>query len=235
MSLKNYEVYYSPVMYFGENDIEKESLEQHKKYSYHRCPVWNHQISRIFIVKSPVDFEVKFSKTEQHLIEYKIGDEETKVINLLTDAEDDKTFGDDNFIIHIPDVMTDNPVIQLPFTNTYFWTSPKLEYVWFEFLDHPMTSLKNNFIPVGGWFNLANYPRNTSLGIKVIDVDKPVSVKKGDPLYRVRFYSDDLDEMPVLVKKEPHEFPDNLMYENVMKLRGNPELLPSILFHKSKN
>ena len=225
-SLKNYDVYYSPSEYFDEIDIEKESLEQHKKYDYYECPVWKHHINRIFIVKSPVDFELKFNKTEKYLIEYKIGNEETKTINFKTDNIE-------FFACSLSDLMNKNPVIQVEFTNTYFWTSSELKYVWFEFLDHPMTALKNNFIPICGWFNIANHPRGTSLAIKVIDVDKPVSIKKGDPLYRVRFYTDDLNDMPVLIKKEPQEFSENLMNENIDKISENRKLLTSTLFEKT--
>ena len=53
--------------------------------------------------------------------------------------------------------------------------------------------MRNNFIAVGGWFNLSNWSRNLSLAITLVDERKPVIIKKGDPLFRVSFYPSDLN------------------------------------------
>ena len=70
--------------------------------------------------------------------------------------------------------------------------------VWFEFNDHPMTALNNNFVAVGGWFNLSNWSRGLSLAITLVDERKPVIIRKGDPLFRVSFYPPDLNDGIVL-------------------------------------
>ena len=88
-------------------------------------------------------------------------------------------------------VNSPRPVVQLKFPRFLFWTHD--DDVWFEFNDHPMTSLRNNFIAVGGWFNLSNWSRNLSLAITLVDERKPVIIKKGDPLFRVSFYPSDLN------------------------------------------
>ena len=60
--------------------------------------------------------------------------------------------------------------------------------------DHPMTSYSNNFIAVGGWWNLSNWSRSISLGMTIVDETNPVVIKKGDPLFRISFYSNNMDD-----------------------------------------
>jgi hypothetical protein len=67
-----------------------------------------------------------------------------------------------------------------------------------------MTSYNNNFIAVPGWFNLSNWSRAMSLAITIVDETKPVKIKKGDPLFRVSFYSPNLDS-DIIMKQEMNE------------------------------
>ena len=93
-----------------------------------------------------------------------------------------------------------NPVLQLKSPMFLFWT--EADNVWFEFDAHPMTALNNNFIAVGGWFNLSNWSRASSLAMTIVDETKPVIIKRGDPVCNIRFYpTDDLDD-GVLLKEE---------------------------------
>ena len=88
-------------------------------------------------------------------------------------------------------------MLQLKSPMFLFYTEE--DNVWFEFDAHPMTSLTNNFIAVGGWFNLSNWSRASSLAMTVVDETKPVVIKKGDPVCKIRFYpTDNLDNGVVL-------------------------------------
>ncbi len=232
MSSKEYEVYYSPLYYFEESNIKKEKLEDHKDYLYIRCPVWNHLFDRTFVLNSPIDFEIHLDPDQKNLMHYKVGDEEFNTIDFFKEKFERDTFENDLFTVYVPDILRDHPVIQFSCLSFYFWTPLDLDYVWFEFAEHPLTSFKNNFTALPGWFNLANHFRNTSLGIKVVDRSKPIIVKKGDPLHRVRFYTEDLNDLPLLIKKDPSEFPDEEMGKRIFMIRKNPELLKSILFEK---
>ena len=73
--------------------------------------------------------------------------------------------------------------------------------IWFEFNDHPMTALNNNFIAISGWFNLSNWSRTSSTAITLVDEKRCVIIKKGDPLFRVSFYPPNLDDS-IILKKE---------------------------------
>jgi len=229
MSSKTFEIYYALSDYSDKVTIEKENIEEHKDFLYFRCPVWNHLFNRTFVFKSPIDFKVKLNSDT---IEYEI-DGKSGLVNFLEGEHERNTFQNGLFTAYIPDLSRDRPIIQANFSDIYFWTPPNLSYAWFEFGDHPMTSVNNNFTALPGWFNLANHPRNTSLGIKFVDKTKPVIIKEGDPLFRVRFYTDDLNDLPHLIKKHVSEFPDEQMGERVSMIRKDPEFLKSLLFEKN--
>ena len=146
-------------------------------YIYAKCPAINHQNSRIFIAHSPIDFEATVKRTEDKTY-------------VTSNAHKLLDFNDDYF-------TAEKPVLQLKSPMFLFWTEAK--NVWFEFDAHPMTSLTNNFIAVGGWFNLSNWSRASSLAMTVVDETKPVIIRKGDPVCKIRFYpTDNLDNGVVL-------------------------------------
>ncbi len=165
--------------YFGRQFLHRERDLYDDQYVYTQCPVFNHKTNRTFVGFSPIDISLKVDKNEGRVLcdndEYK---------NLIECDE--------------KHLFSPNPVIQLSIPQFLFWTDTP--NVWFEYKDHPMTSLNNNFIGVGGWFNLSNWPRNTTTAFTVIDEEKPVIIKKGDPLFRVSFYPQNLDSGIILKK-----------------------------------
>ena len=96
-------------------------------------------------------------------------------------------------------INSPKPVFQLVFPKFLFYTEE--DNIWFEFNDHPMTALKNNFIAIGGWFNLSNWSRASSTAITLVNEKKSVIIEKGDPLFRVSFYPPNLDDS-IILKKE---------------------------------
>ena len=96
-------------------------------------------------------------------------------------------------------IKSPKPVIQLVFPKFLFYTED--DNIWFEFNDHPMTALNNNFIAISGWFNLSNWSRTSSTAITLVDEKRCVIIKKGDPLFRVSFYPPNLDDS-IILKKE---------------------------------
>ena len=139
------------------------------RYVQNKCPVYNHKQSRTFVATSPIDFSLSIDRSN----------------NKISCSRPELLEYDDDHI------NSPKPVFQLVFPKFLFYTED--DNIWFEFNDHPMTALKNNFIAVGGWFNLSNWSRNLSLAITLVDERKPVIIKKGDPLFRVSFYPSDLN------------------------------------------
>jgi len=227
-----YEVYYCPDEYYEENIIEVESKKEHSNYLYSQCPVWGHRFDRTFTGYSPIDFEINFSDLENKKIHFAEGDQEFETIDVIDCVDDGDTYLGEYFSFDLSDIMNENPVIQIKFVTSFIWTNFDREYLWFDFLDHPMTSYENNFFAIGGWFNVANHPRKTSLAIKVVDQSRSVKILKGDPLYRIRFYTEDLNDNPVLIKKKSPKGLNENMKERQQMLIGDNKFLKKILFEK---
>ena len=146
-------------------------------YVQNKCPVYNHKQSRTFVATSPIDFSLSIDRSN----------------NKISCSRPELLEYDDEHI------QSPKPVIQLVFPKFLFYT--KDDNIWFEFNDHPMTALNNNFIAISGWFNLSNWSRTSSTAITLVDEKRCVIIKKGDPLFRVSFYPPNLDDS-IILKKE---------------------------------
>ena len=146
-------------------------------YVQNKCPVYNHKQSRTFVATSPIDFSLSIDRSN----------------NKISCSRPELLEYDDEHI------NSPKPVFQLVFPKFLFYTED--DNVWFEFNDHPMTALNNNFIAISGWFNLSNWSRTSSTAITLVDEKRCVIIKKGDPLFRVSFYPPNLDDS-IILKKE---------------------------------
>ena len=153
------------------------------EYVQTKCPVHNHKQSRTFVATSPIDFNLSINRTPNQ--------------NFISCSRPELLEFDDEHI------NSPKPVIQLVFPKFLFYTEE--DNIWFEFYDHPMTALKNNFISISGWFNLSNWSRMSSTAITLVNEKKSVIIEKGDPLFRVSFYPPNLDEGIVLKKENNRE------------------------------
>ena len=136
------------IHYFGVDTpgdcLVKEKLDE--EYIYSQCPVVHHKNSRIFVAHSPIDFEVRVDRT-------------TEGVFVRCDNQDLLQYEETYF-------AASKPVLQVKSPMFLFWTQE--ENIWFEFDAHPMTSYSNNFIAVGGWFNLSNWSRASSLAMTIV-------------------------------------------------------------------
>ena len=146
-------------------------------YVQNKCPVYNHKQSRTFVATSPIDFSLGIDRSN----------------NKISCSRPELLEYDEEHI------KSPKPVVQLVFPKFLFYTED--DNVWFEFNDHPMTALNNNFIAISGWFNLSNWSRTSSTAITLVDEKRCVIIKKGDPLFRVSFYPPNLDDS-IILKKE---------------------------------
>ena len=147
------------------------------EYAQTKCPVHNHKQSRTFVATSPIDFSLSIDRSN----------------NKISCSRPELLEYDDDHI------NSPKPVFQLVFPKFLFYTED--DNIWFEFNDHPMTALKNNFIAISGWFNLSNWSRASSTAITLVDEKRCVIIEKGDPLFRVSFYPPNLDDSIVLKKE----------------------------------
>jgi len=220
--MSNYTVYYFDLSPAGikNNLLERESKtikKQKFEPSYSNCPVWKHRNNRTFIATSPIDVEF-FS--------------DGNTMNLMIDQVRVKNPWE-YVQIERNDMFLDRPTLQFKFPSYFFWTENK--DVWFEYLDHPLTSLNNNFIALGGWFNISNFPRGTSLAAQIVDKTKPLKIKKGDPLVRIRFFSNNFDD-GIKLKKITNtniiRSKINECEENQKIIRGGNPIRNKVLFGK---
>lgn len=132
--MANVKVYYLDFHqdYHGEQFLYRERDLFDDRYVYTKCPVFNHKSNRTFVGFSPIDFTIRIDRNCELV---------------LSDNEDYLHYDMDH-------LLSPNPVFQLTFPKFLFWTEEP--NVWFEYKDHPITSLNNNYIGVGGWFNLSN-------------------------------------------------------------------------------
>lgn len=225
----NYKVYYSPDNYKEKNNIALEDSSIHRDYTYSDCPVWKHRFNRTFIGHSPCNFVMKIDENQ---LRYQINNEEPVELNIEDFNETDE-YDDGTIFFSVDDLLNEFPVVQLKFPCSYFWTDFENDYMWFEFLDHPLTAANNNFVAIGGWFNIANHPRTTSLALKMQSPEDELYIEEGDPLYRVRFYTGDMNDKITLIKKEFVEKNLDAMDERRKILVEDPKFLNQILFDKN--
>lgn len=194
-----YKVFYSPIKppnADGHDILSERDLEPSEHHHYHNCPVWKHKHNRTFVAVSPIDFEIKING---EYLDYEMNPLYGKMI---TDADE---------------LDSQHPVLQLSFPLYYFWTEEK--NLWVEMLDHPMTSYNNNMIVIGGWWNLFNHPRSVSTAVKYVNKDNSIIIKKGDPLYRIRFYGEDLNSGVKLLHSK--DVPKHIIDQRIVSKPSN--------------
>lgn len=162
-----------------------------EKKIYDDCPSWRHKSKRTFLIRSPFDIDF-FVDVSTGYISSNLSSQ-----NLFNDI----------FSTHLNEKhpvkwYTDHSAtVQLESPRFLFWTENK--NIWIEQRSYSLTSYKNNFCAVGGWFNISSWQRPLSLAVDVVDVSKPVSIKRGDVIYEISFYSKNQEDYFILNKKEP--------------------------------
>ncbi len=167
---------------------------------YYDCPAWKHKASRTFLIRSPVDIDF-------------VVDTETN--NISSPNLNQRQF--DIFLgptFNVNWCTPEKTTVQLTVPRFLFWTNEK--NVWIEEKPHCKSAIKNNIIGVGAWFNLSSWTRPLSCAFDIVDTNKPVSIKRGDPLLEVSFYSKNLDAGVLLKKSSPPEKVLQRSYRNTM-------------------
>ena len=205
-------IYYADVYSLNSKLIKQSSLID-SKYVYQKCPAFVHKNERIFVGTSPVDLDFSIERTPEGPLMQISDMSKTDYIDI------------DNEHIYSP-----QPVFQLYIPKFLFWTED--DNIWIEQNDHPMTSLNNNIIAVPAWFNLSNWSRTVSVAFTIVNEHKPVIIKKGDPLFRISFYSDNLnDNFKLEEKKYRNEYKD--VVENHLYQRRESDGYKTKLFSKT--
>lgn len=182
---------------------------------YYECPAWSHKAKRTFILRCPVDIHLNINYpnvTSPNLNEKQLQDWISR------------SFRDSRWF------SLNLTTLQFSIPGFLFWTKKK--NVWFEIRSHAMTSVNNNFVTIPGWWCLSNWTRPTSFALDVVNINKPIIIKRGDPICEVCFYTDDFNDTIKLVKKIPEE---SMLTEVIKRLRVKryvKHALDKLLFKK---
>ena len=178
-------IHYADVYKLGSKLVRTSDIIE-KGYVYQQCPAFTHKNERTFVGYSPIELVFSIERTLNGPL---LSIKDNSMIQFI-DIDDQ----------HINSPM---PVFQLYIPKFLFWTHD--DDVWIEQNDHPMTSLNNNIVGVPAWFNLSNWSRTLSVAFTLVNERKPVIIRKGDPLFRISFYSNNLDDDIILKQEEYSE------------------------------
>lgn len=157
---------------------------------YNKCPAWSHKAKRTFLIKAQVDLKLTVAKD--------------KVFCEPKDLEKN---------LDLTPGWNYNGGCTVQLGNEFFylfWTKEK--NVWIHQQPYPPT-VQKNFSVVEGWYNGSAWNRPISFSFNVIDREKPIIIKRGDPLFAVSFYTKDLNRKVHLERTNiTHD-----QYQNVFK------------------
>jgi hypothetical protein len=198
---KTIKIGYQHVYDYGIYPFDEEfSLDPYPKikdYSsediFYHCPAWSHKAKRTFIVRSPMDFHFVITPMRT----------ENGPVQVLRSPTMSQELYDKIVALDANWYKNEKAIVQLCVPQINFWTREK--DIWMEIRPISETVVKNNLSVIGAWFSISAWNRPASFGFTVIDNNKPIIVKRGDPIFEVCFYSKNLNDEFVLKKQEVPE------------------------------
>ena len=153
-------------------------------YDHTKCPAWKKSTDNCWVVKQPFDVGIKVDTKEERVN-----------TDLSQDAYDQYFHVGENWL------GGEYPEIQFKL-NYMFWTNEK--DVWVEQIPHPLLS-RLGFELIPGTFPISEWHRPLVVGLKVLDTDINLMIKKNTPLYYFRLYSKKSDPDFIIEQKQPPE------------------------------
>jgi hypothetical protein len=188
------------------------SIDNNQPYS--KCPAWTHKAKRTFLAKSVYDIEFSIDKKKQFPV----------VSKKMPEG-----------ILHENMCFFENQtIIQFTAPVFVFWTDHK--NIWIESRPHPLTALNNNFIGFSGWWNISRWNRPINFSVEVINENLPVTIKRGDPIFEICFYSNNLNDDIKLVRQD--SIPDKVhrrIGQNLNVKRIFPNISNKFIFNSTKS
>ena len=153
-------------------------------YDHTKCPAWKKWTENCWVVRQPFDVGIKVDTKEKQVR-----------TDLPQDAYDQYFHLGENWL------GGEYPEIQFKL-NYMFWTNEK--DVWVEQIPHPLLS-RLGFELIPGTFPISDWHRPLVVGLKVLDTDVNLMIKKDTPLYYFRLYSKKSDPDYIIERKAPPE------------------------------
>ena len=154
------------------------------EYDHSKCPAWKEYTENMWVVKQPFDLGMKVDTKEKRIN-----------TDLTQKAYDD--------YFHVGERWLEGEYPEIQFKLNYvFWTNEK--DVWVEQIPHPLLS-RLGFELIPGTFPISEWHRPLVVGLKVLDTDINLMIKKDTPLYYFRLYSKKSDPDFIIEQKQPPE------------------------------
>lgn len=150
------------------------------------CPAWSHQNSRTFVCYSSGSLQFDYNIQTKEF-RSSVGEAIKNFVSVSSNPLESGCL-----VLEIGAI----------FTN-YYWTEEK--NVWISILPHPLTALNNNFYHCGAQFNLSEWARDVNMGVVVVDPNRPIIINRGDPLYMIKFHTENQNDEFNLSHKELDE------------------------------
>ena len=153
--------------------------ERDKNAAYLKCPAFTNYYKNCFLIRSPFDLTITVDPTT----------------NALRTNEYNQEFYN-KFIL---DRLVNNATYRMISLRIFYLFYSERE-VLFQLLSPTMhkTELLNNINMIQGEFDISKWIRPIEFSFEVLDTTKPLQFKRGDPLFYIRFAT---DETVKLVRK----------------------------------
>ena len=156
--------------------FEPEKLDYYKDTTsyFMKCPAVSNFHKKFFVIRSPFDLELNYDR--------KGG--EVKI------SEDQKFY--DRFVSWRRTEYGEHERPLFSFLFQYMFVAD--EPVWIELYPAFLHGEPNNTRLISGTFDIYNWQRPVDFSFEVLDDQKPIMVKRGQPLFYVRFLSNKLND-----------------------------------------
>jgi hypothetical protein len=147
------------------------SSSRSKNTNYLKCPAFQDYYNNCFLLRSPIDITINISNQPN-------GNKFASI-----DTHNQKFF-DDNIAIRYEEGYK-HPILHVRFFYVFYADEPLM----IELLSPSMhkTELQNNINIISGVYDISKWIRPVEFAFEVIDDTKPIVIKRGDPMYYVRF------------------------------------------------
>ena len=135
------------------------------EYDHSKCPAWKEYTENMWVVEQPFDLGMKVDTKEKRIN-----------TDLTQKAYDD--------YFHVGERWLEGEYPEIQFKLNYvFWTNEK--DVWVEQIPHPLLS-RQGFELVPGKFPISYWHRPVVVGLKILDTDVNLRLRRGTPLYYLK-------------------------------------------------
>jgi len=200
--------------------------ERNKDVRYLKCPAVKDYYKNTFVIRSPIDLSFEIKRNEMD------------VRYCVTHNYDQEFFNN-----YVHERFNENPIpmISMEFCSYIFYSEKS---ILAEQL-HPALSMHSSEVSrktsiISGTFDISKWVRPFTYSFEVVDYKSPITIKRGDPLYYVRFnVKENVKLQRVMFDKDIKDISDacltvkNFVQNNSMENNYNI-IKPFLDFHKQK-